>query len=115
MTKQNGNLYDDASGHHRDADDDLAHPVRGRVVIADVEALLREREGYLRRGRADRVAQVDAVLEGGGIAVEDAPADEADEVEPTEPGEPATDEVEMAVVEPVDVETAVVAKGKQER
>lgn len=34
------------------------------------EALLIEREGYLARGRADRVAQVDAELANLGLAVE---------------------------------------------
>jgi hypothetical protein len=35
-----------------------------------VEALLIEREGYLRRGLKDRVAQVDAQLAQFGVAVE---------------------------------------------
>lgn len=39
-----------------------------------VEALLLEREGYLRRGLKDRVAQVDAQLAHFGIAVETASA-----------------------------------------
>ena len=38
----------------------------------DVEALLIEREGYLRRGLKDRVAQVDAQLASFGVAVETA-------------------------------------------
>ena len=38
-----------------------------------VDALLEERAGYVRRGRRDRVAQVDAVLAGYGVAVDDGP------------------------------------------
>lgn len=36
----------------------------------DVEPLLREREGYVRRGLADRVAQVDAELKRLGHEIE---------------------------------------------
>jgi len=39
---------------------------------AEVEALVAEREGYLRRGMKDRVAQVDKELSRFGIAVETA-------------------------------------------
>lgn len=39
---------------------------------AEVEALLIEREGYVRRGLRDRVAQVDAQLAQFGVAVETA-------------------------------------------
>ena len=35
-----------------------------------VDALLRERDGYVARGRMDRVAQVDAELARHGVAVE---------------------------------------------
>lgn len=38
-----------------------------------VEALLIEREGYVRRGLAARVAQVDDALKAFGIAVSDSP------------------------------------------
>lgn len=37
--------------------------------MSELEALLREREGYLVRGRKDRVAQVDAELKRLGFAV----------------------------------------------
>jgi hypothetical protein len=40
--------------------------------MKEIEALLIEREGYLRRGRKDRVAQVDAVLASMGYGVESA-------------------------------------------
>lgn len=39
--------------------------------MSDVESLLREREGYVRRGLKDRVAQVDAELARHGFAVEE--------------------------------------------
>lgn len=38
--------------------------------MSEVEALLAERRGYVLRGLANRVAQVDAQLAGYGIAVE---------------------------------------------
>lgn len=38
--------------------------------MSEVEALLREREGYVVRGRKDRVAQVDAELKRLGFEVE---------------------------------------------
>jgi hypothetical protein len=38
--------------------------------VSDVEALVAEREGYVRRGLSHRVAQVDAELARLGIAVE---------------------------------------------
>ena len=38
----------------------------------EVESLLMEREGYLRRGLKDRIAQVDAQLALFGVAVESA-------------------------------------------
>lgn len=41
-------------------------------MSTEVEALLIEREGYLRRGLRDRVAQVDAQLAQFGFAVESA-------------------------------------------
>jgi hypothetical protein len=44
-------------------------------MSTQVEALLLEREGYLRRGLKDRVALVDAQLAHYGIAVETASAD----------------------------------------
>jgi hypothetical protein len=37
--------------------------------MSDIDALVREREGYLARGRPDRVAQVDAELRRLGFAV----------------------------------------------
>lgn len=44
---------------------------RRRVAVTgEVEALLIERDGYIARGRADRVAQVDAQLARHGIEVE---------------------------------------------
>jgi len=43
--------------------------------MSRVDALLREREGYVKRGLANRVAQVDAELARFGVAVE--PATEA--------------------------------------
>jgi|694.fasta_scaffold03160_43 hypothetical protein len=63
-----------------------------------VQALLTEREGYVQRGRADRVAQVDQQLAVYGIAVsKPAKAERA-----VEPLEVATVEVESerAVVKP---------------
>lgn len=39
--------------------------------MATVDALLREREGYVRAGKKDRVAQVDAELAKFGVAVGD--------------------------------------------
>lgn len=39
-------------------------------MTGEVEALLIERDGYIARGRADRVAQVDAQLARHGIEVE---------------------------------------------
>lgn len=53
--------------------------------MSEVEALLREREGYVVRGRKDRVAQVDAELKRLGFAVE------------TETTEAVTPHVERAV------------------
>jgi len=41
--------------------------------MSEIEALLTEREGYVRRGLKARVAQVDAELKKHGVAVEDAP------------------------------------------
>jgi hypothetical protein len=43
----------------------------------NVESLLREREGYVNRGLANRVAQVDAQLERLGFKVEAEPEVEA--------------------------------------
>lgn len=48
-------------------------------MMSDVEALLREREGYARFGRTGRVAEVDAVLKSMGLSVSDKPLD-VDEV-----------------------------------
>ena len=41
--------------------------------MSSVEALLIEREGYVRRGRMDRVAQVDAELARFGVKVDTEP------------------------------------------
>ena len=43
----------------------------------DVEALKVEREGYVRRGLKDRVAQVDALLAAAGEKLEQAPVEQA--------------------------------------
>ena len=43
-----------------------------------IDALLVERAGYVRRGRKDRIAQVDAQLALYGVAVGDAPVETAD-------------------------------------
>lgn len=64
----------------------------------DVQALLFEREGYVLRGLANRVAQVDAELAKLGFAVEDAPA-----------GAPE------AAVEAPEVETAAPAKTRRRK
>lgn len=40
--------------------------------MKEIEALLIEREGYVRRGKKDRVAQVDAILASLGHGVESA-------------------------------------------
>ncbi len=53
-----------------------------------VESLLREREGYLRRGLDDRVAQVDAELAKLGFGVETATAAPAPEVAAVRRGRP---------------------------
>jgi hypothetical protein len=45
--------------------------------MSRVDALLREREGYLARGLADRVALVDVELARFGVAVDAAPEVEA--------------------------------------
>lgn len=63
--------------------------------MPSVRALLAEREGYLKRGRADRVAQVDAELARYGIAADTEPS--ADAPSPVEAAVPASDEVEAAV------------------
>lgn len=47
--------------------------------MADIEALLVEREGYKRRGLKDRVAQVDAAIETLGVSVSDDPEPEQTE------------------------------------
>lgn len=47
-----------------------------------IKALLTEREGYLRRGRADRVAQVDAALRELGYENDQLSASETATVEP---------------------------------
>ena len=73
-------------------------------MSGDIEALLREREGYLRRGRADRVAQVDAVLATVGLAVADEPL--------ADPEPPA---IETADADLDGVETATVVKGGKKR
>lgn len=52
---------------------------------AMIAALLREREGYVRLGRADRVAQVDEQLRLRGV---EPPAD--DKTEPTKPSSRST-------------------------
>jgi len=54
--------------------------------MSDIEALLAEREGYLRRGLKGRVAQVDAELAKVNIATDDTPA--ADGVLETTDGKP---------------------------
>lgn len=43
--------------------------MEGDMDQAWIDALLREREGYARYGRADRVAAVDAQLEAAGVVV----------------------------------------------
>ena len=49
-----------------------------------IEALLAEREGYTRRGLADRVAQVDAEIERlGGVKVTTDPIDPVETTEAT--------------------------------
>ena len=50
--------------------------------MSTIDALLAEREGYLRRGLKDRVAQVDAAIESlGGVKVDDALAAEIETTE----------------------------------
>lgn len=46
--------------------------------MSDVEALLAEREGYVRRGLSNRVAQVDAELARLGVAVSSDAVETAD-------------------------------------
>lgn len=77
---------------------------------AEVEALLREREGYVRRGRADRVAQVEAAIAALGFAVTDEPL--ATDEPTVEPQADAV-EVETAEATPVDVETAAAGKKRK--
>jgi hypothetical protein len=51
--------------------------------MSDVDALLAEREGYVRRGLSNRVAQVDAALARFGVVVNDAgPVETADATPP---------------------------------
>jgi hypothetical protein len=51
--------------------------------MSDIAALLAEREGYVRRGLANRVVQVDAEIKRlGGVIVDDAPVETADATPP---------------------------------
>lgn len=64
--------------------------VTTEVPTADesyVAALLREREGYLRRGRENRVADVDAELERMGYEWEEKVVDDEDETTPPDDGD----------------------------